>query len=183
MHLIRKGYLIDILRTDTNVTNVNRTVEPLIELLEQSRPRIQRRPRNPILVGLGLGFLGNYVLGQYFNDNNDDDIDTLNRNIQKQNKHIRVTNERIDILAKNISNAVAVVKNILDKVVEAQEKADIHYAVNWNLDQLMDSIIDIKNTFKFGELTVTLLEKEIVNAELSELKSFQKIIQEGDAFY
>ena len=151
----------------------------LLNLLEAARPAQSRQARSPILVGLGLGFLGNFLLGTYFGKDNSNDIDTLNRNIHKQNKNIRVTNERIDILAKNVSDSVDVIKKILDKLIEAREKADIHYAIQWNLDQLVASITNVRNTFKFGELTVTLLKKGIINAELIDLKSFQKIITEG----
>ena len=89
-----------------NIKNNN----PLLNLLEAARPSQSRQSRSPILVGLGLGFLGNYLLGQYFGNNNDQEIETLNRNIKKQNKNIKVTNERIDILAKNVSDSVNVIK-------------------------------------------------------------------------
>ena len=152
---------------------------PLLDFLEAARPEQSVRPRSPILIGLGLGFLGNYLLSQYFGNNNDDDIEILNQNIQKQNQNIKVTNERIDILAKNVSNSVNVIKNILDKLLEAQETADLHYAILWNLDQLVSSITNIMNSFKFGELAITLLNKGILNAELIELQSFERIIVEG----
>ena len=47
------------------------------------------------------------------------------------------------------------------------------------MDQLVDSLTHVRNTFKFGELTVTLLKKGIINAELIDLKSFRKIVTEG----
>jgi hypothetical protein len=157
-------------------TAVNNT---LLNFLESARPSQRRQPRSPLLIGLGLGFLGTYLFGQYFGNNNDHEIELLNNNIQKQNQNIRVTNERIDILAKNVSNSVNVLKNILDKLVDAQETADIHYAILWNLDQLIASITDIRNSFKFSELTVTLLSKGILNAELIDLTSFERIVIEG----
>ena len=154
----------------------------LLSLLESSRPlpiRQPRSPRSPIIIGLGVGFLANYLLGQYFGNNNDKDIGILNENIQKQNKNIKVTNERIDMLASNVSNAVNTMKNILDKLVDAQKTADIHYAVLWNLDQLVASINNIRNVFKFSELTVTLLHKGILNADLIDLNSLERIVGEG----
>ena len=164
-----------------NSESLDQNTQPnaLMSLLETARPLQVRQPRSPILVGLGLGFLGNFLLGSYFGNSNNNDIETLNTNIQKTNQNIRVTNERIDILAKNVSNSVHVIKNILDKLVKAKEMADIHYAIQWNLDQLVASITNVRNTFKFGELTITLLKKGIINAELIDLKSFQKIITEG----
>ena len=97
----------------------------------------------------------------------------------KQNKNIKVTNERIDMLASNVSNAVNTMKNILDKLVDAQETADIHYAVLWNLDQLVACINNIRNVFKFSEFTVTLLHKGILNADLIDLNSLERIVGEG----
>ena len=67
----------------------------------------------------------------------------------------------------------------MDKLLEAQETADLHYAILWNLDQLVSSITNIMNSFKFGELAITLLNKGILNAELIELQSFERIIVEG----
>lgn len=155
----------------------------LISLLETSRPSPlgqPRSPRSPLLIGLGIGFLATHVLGQYFGGNtNDKDISILNDNIQKQNKNIRVTNERIDMLATNVSRAVTNMKSILDKLVEAQETADIHYAILWNLDQLVSSTINIRNVFKFSELTVTLLHKGILNADLINVTSLERIVAEG----
>ena len=119
------------------------------------------------------------MIGSIFGSQNSEEIDKLNQNILKNNKNIKITNERIDILAKNISRVQETVTEILDKLVSAQETADIHFAILWNLDQLAASISEIKNNFKFGELTLTLLEEEILNAELVDLKSFELIIQEG----
>ena len=168
-----------VIKDNSESFDQNTQPNALMSLLETARPLQIRQPRSPILVGLGLGFLGNFLLGSYFGNNNNEDIETLNTNIQKTNQHIRVTNERIDILAKNVSNSVNIIKNILDKLVEAKEMADIHYAIQWNLDQLIDSLTHVRNTFKFGELTVTLLKKGIINAELIDLKSFKNIVTEG----
>ena len=70
---------------DDNNDSVNQNIKnnPLLNLLEAAGPSQSRQSRSPILVGLGLGFLGNYLLGQYFGNKNDQDIETLNRNIQK----------------------------------------------------------------------------------------------------
>lgn len=166
---------------DSNDTVSSRPPTNIIGLLEEARPAqlSQRKPRSPIIIGLGLGFLGSYLFGEYFGNNNDKDIETLNNNIQKQNQNIKVTNERIDILAKNVSNSVNTIKNILDKLIEAQDFAEIQQAILWNCEQLVTSTTDIMNAFKFGELTVTLLTKGILDAELIDLKSFKKIIVEG----
>ena len=151
----------------------------LLEHLEQARPTHFREPRSPILVGLGLGFLGQYFLGKYFGNDNADEIANLNNNIQRTNKNIRLTNERVDILARNVSDALDSIKGILDKIVDSHAKRDIHYAINWNLEQLISSTHNIRSTFKWGDLTATLLNRGILNAELINLNSLRKIIDEG----
>lgn len=157
----------------------------LINYLEQARPFVSRRrqPRNPLLIGLGLGFLGSYLFSQLVAANNDKDIEILNRNILKQNKLIKITNERIDILAKNVSTSFDAVKTVLDKLVEAQVMRDIHYAILWNLDQLAASIADIKTTFRASEITVTLLEKGILSHDLVDIASLTRIVAEGRKFF
>ena len=82
-----------------------------------------------------------------------------------------------------MSDSIATVKNILDQLVETQRVSDIHNAINWNLDQLLTELTNIQNTFKVGELTVTLLEKGILNAELIDLQSLEKIIAEGRTYF
>jgi len=202
------GILNKLIKSNTSVSNnISRTVSPfvsslinpslpivspaketqiknnnsinIIELLESNRPPPQAERRSPILVGLGLGFLGNYVLGNYFSNNNEADIALLNKNINKNNKNLRMTNMRIDMLAKNVSNSISVIKNVLDKLVEAHQTSDIYAAIQWNMDQLASSIQNVRETFKYGELTVTMLNEGILNAELIDLKSFQSIIIEG----
>ena len=114
-----------------------------------------------------------------FDTGNKGDIDTLNRNIQKQNKLIKLTNERLDILAKNVSDSFNTVKKVLNKLVEQNELADIHSAIQWNLDQLLASITNNRNTFTASEVTITLLEKGILNPDLIDLESLKNIVSEG----
>ena len=103
----------------------------------------------------------------------------LNQNILKHNKLIKITNERIDILAKNVSNSFNTVHKILDKLVDAQANMDLHSAILWNLDQLNDNTAERLTTFKFSELTITLLESGTLNAELINIQSIDKIVSEG----
>ena len=151
----------------------------LVSLLNQVRPQIDRQPRGPALVGLGLGFLGSLLFTNSFDTNNERDIDIINNNILKQNKMIRMTNERIDILAKNVSTSFALVRTILDQLVETQNLKEIHFTILWNLDQLIASSKDIKNTFRSGEFTVTLLEQGTLVPDLIELDSVKRILNEG----
>ena len=133
----------------------------LIELLHEARPLQRRQPRSPLLIGLGLGFLGSTLLGSIFGSTNEDDIEKVNNKINQQNKLIQITNHRLDILVKNISVHQNTMKEILDKLIANQENSDIHRAIQWNLEKIIGTLKDIKTTFKLSELTLTLLEKGI----------------------
>ena len=149
----------------------------IVNYLEQARPSLQRQKRSPTLLGVGLGLLGSYIFSQNFGE--DKNLDALNQNILKHNKLLKVTNERIDILSHNVSVSINAIKNVLDKLVEAQNNEEIHFALLWNLDQLAASVAEIKNTFKSGELTLTLLEKGILVSDLLDLNSLKRILAEG----
>ena len=100
--------------------NSNSKVTSLMTYLDEARPKSIGKTRSPLLIGLGLGFLGSYLFGEIFNTNNDNDIAILNENLNKHNRLIKITNQRIDILAKNISSAQSKMKEILDKIVQSQ---------------------------------------------------------------
>jgi len=159
--------------------NDTKSSNSLMELLDQARPIQSRQQRSPILIGLGLGFVGSYLASQFFGTSKTEEIEILNNNIKRNNKQIRLTNERIDILSQNITNSLDIVKKILDKVVTSQEVSDIHEAIFYNLDQLVYSNSENRNTFRLGEIIVTLLEQGILNPELLDLPSLKRIISEG----
>jgi hypothetical protein len=122
-------------------------------------------------------------LGTLFDDNNEHDITTLNNNINKVNQKIKITNERIDILSHNVSDAISNIKNILEKINTAQYQQETFHTIVWNLDQLINNAVNIRTTFKLGEITISLLESNILNHDLLNPKSLQKIIDEGLKFY
>ena len=158
---------------DRNVTG-----ESLIETMYNARPNldlVKRQPRGLFLLGVGLGLVGSLIAERIFGGN----INTLNRDLGKSNKMVKVTNERIDILTKNISSSNEIIKSILDKMVEQNKNTDLHYAIQWNLDQLVALNTEIQNTFRLSELTLTLLDQGILNPDLIELDSLNTIITEG----
>ena len=163
--------------TDTNDTYPDNAIG-LLDILDQARPTRSREPKSPIIIGLGLGFLSTYLLGNYFNSDASA-IKALNDNIHTNNKNIMVTNERVDILSRNVSDAFDSIRNILDKIADSQNYADIHYTILWHLDQLMDSTTSLREAFKISEITLTLLDKGILTPELVKLESLKKIIDEG----
>ena len=167
---------------DTYVSNNTdfSTGSVLISLLEKNRPPLLgRQPRHPGLIGLGIGLLGGFFLTKFFNSQNNHDIIKLNHDIEKQNQMIRLTNERIDILTKNVTNSFKTVTKLLEKLTQQQEWTDIHLAILWNLEQIILSTANVRNEFRSGEVTVTLLEKNILNPELLNLVSLNKTITEG----
>ena len=140
----------------------------LITLLESSRPLLQQRQaRGPAMLGIGLsiGLLGSVLFSKFFSSTTDSQIETLNTYIQKQNKLLKLTNERVDILAKKVTDSFNAVKDVLDQLVTNQELRDIHFALLWNFELLVTAVTNIQNNFRFAELTVTLLDKQILNPE------------------
>ena len=177
---------------DTNMGNssekLNASMSPsLIDILEQARPKFNinnnigtnREDKALFLVGAGLGLLSSFVVSKIFGSNSAKEIETLNQKLGKHNKILKITNERIDILAKNISKSNEVMKNILEKLIKNNENQDVHYGVLWNFDQIIALNIEIATTFRLGELTLTLLNKGILNPELIEINSLQTIVNEG----
>ena len=154
----------------------------LITLMESARPLLpQRQPRGPALLGIGLsiGLLGSVLFSKFFSSTTDNQIESLNKDIQKQNKLLKLTNERVDILAKNVTDSFNAVKDVLDKLVTHQELQDVHFALLWNFEQLVTAVTNIQNNFRSAELTVTLLDKQILNPELLNLNSLNRTITEG----
>ena len=149
-------------------------------MLEQARPIVlQRQARHPALLGRGLGFISSLFLMKFFESSNTQDIQKLNNDMIRQNKLPKLTNQRIDILAKNVFTQINTIKITLDKIVESQEMQDIHYAILWNLEQIVQSTNIVKNEFRSGVVTVILLEKDILNPELVNLDSLNKTVTEG----
>ena len=92
------------LQTKLNIVwnNLGRRNHTTPKILNAARPlRIPPVPTQfpTLLVGLGLGALGGALgLGSLWY-NSKPDIDTINRNILKTNKRVKLTNNRIDVLA------------------------------------------------------------------------------------
>lgn len=165
--------------TDLEIASERPTT--LLTHLFQERPRkgTRQQNRSPAIIGLGIGFLASYLFSSIFDNNNKHAIENINKNINVNNKLLRITNERIDMLATNVSLAFNAVKTVLDKLAVNQELADIHQTIIWNFDQLLASITDIRNTFKASEVTITMLEQGVLNPDLIDLDSFKATIEEG----
>ena len=89
----------------------------LVDLLKQARPIVpQRQARHPTLLGLGLGFISSLFLTQFFGSSNMQLVQKLNNDIIRQNKLLKLTNQRIGILAKTVSTQISTIKTILDKI-------------------------------------------------------------------
>ena len=115
---------------ETNIGNVSEKINgsessSLIDILEQARPKFNveknigsnREEKALFLVGAGLGIISTFVVNKIFGSNSAEEIKSLNQKLGKNNKLIKLTNERIDILAKNISKSNEVMKKILEKLI------------------------------------------------------------------
>ena len=153
----------------------------ILELFHKNRPQFggNRQPKAVFLAGAGLGLLGGVLVSKIFGANNAEEIAKINRNINRNNKNIKLTNERIDILAKNISRSQELVKKILEKIVETNKQQDVHLALLWNYDQIITLNNELTHTFEMAEMTLTLLDNHILNPELIQLDSLKAIIEEG----
>lgn len=168
---------------------IDNTAEPiknetsiLLTYLINASTESHRQAKNPLFLGLGLGFLSSLIFDKLF-DNNKAEIATLNANIKKNNKYLAITNERINILEKQVAKTNSNIKNVLLKMIAAQEKDDLMRLITWNLEQVLDSVHEIKILFRFAELTVMLLDEGILNPELIDLHSLQRIVTEGQATF
>ena len=151
----------------------------MIHLLEKVRPKSQRTPRSPLIFGLGIGVFGSLIFSKYFYTNNDHELELLNENVRKISHNVKITNERIDLLSVNVSNSINLIKNVLEKLVESNERDDITQTILWNLDNLVTNAANIRNEFKFSQTTITLLDQGILNKELLDVRNIQSIITEG----
>ena len=158
----------------------NTTHNQIIRSLNQIRPpKTQSFPGLLIGFAVGVGAIGSTLIGNLFNDNNGKEIEALNENIQKIDRKIILTNNRIDVLDSKITNAIGNIKTILDKIVTVGREREVYEGVLWNLQQITENIIEIKASFKLMEIIVTMLESSIINSELIQLTTLQEIIKEG----
>ena len=156
----------------------------IINSLQQFRPpKTQHFPGLLVGFAVGVGALGANLLGNVFGYDNDEQIQTLNENINKVNDKLLVTNKRIDVLAKNISTAITDVKQILEKIIDVGYKKEVYDGIMFNLDQISEEVSNMEFTFQFSELVITMLESGIINPDLIEVRTFQQIISEGIATF
>ena len=173
---ILRSNLTNTSTLSTSARNVNYIVNALYSA--RTNPTI-REPRGMLLLGTGLGMLGGVIASKIFGASNADEINKINENLHKHTASIKLTNERIDILAKNISRSNEIVKNVLDKMLEKNIRNDLHYAFLWNFEETIALNRDIQKTFELAELTLALLDHGILNPELINLDSFKAIVAEG----
>lgn len=164
-------------------------IPTLIDTLETTRP-IDKAPSQHFLgtiialgVAFGAGALTTSLVGTLSKEDNEKQIKALNDNIHKVNKKIQITNERIDVLSENVTNAVNDIKIILDKIVKLHKKTHIYEVMIWNIEQLIETSIDTYHSFRLGEIIITMLESGILNADLIEITTFKNIITEGLTFF
>jgi len=176
-------------RTSFPTSTWETQVPVIITTIEASRPSNTQQGSRPqsflgIIAGLGVAFgvgaITSAIPSLFGGSNNNvNDIKTLNNNIQKLSKQILITNNRIDVLAENVTNAINDVKVILNKIVAVSERAETLNTLLWNIDQIIDSYSELFQSFRIGKLIVTLLESGIITPDLIDIYTFNKIIHEG----
>ena len=171
-------------RLQVRDATTNVSGDHFLEAIHEHRPTLtpltlsERKPRGFFLAGAGLGLLGGVIINKFFGGDTAN-IKQINENLGKHSKLIKVTNERLDILAKNISRSNEIIKTILDKMVESNQKQDLYFAIQWNLDQISSVNAEIINRFRLAELTMTMLENDIINADLIQISSLKAVVSEG----
>ncbi len=153
--------------------------ESLIHYLDEQETLPTPQARSPILIGLGLGLVGSFIANKIFGSDSEAQINQINQDMQKVNRNIRLTNNRIDLLAENVATSQQNIKKIIEQLVKNQDFDDLHHALIWNFDQIAANIHAIESKFKFAEIVTTLLEQGIIRPELIHLPSLKKIIEEG----
>lgn len=154
-----------------------------------ARPSVIRpSPDQQIFLGTAIvgaiGFIGGSLVGSLFGgEDNSDEINSLNDNIQAVNSKVRITNQRIDVLSKNLTLSIRNIKLILNSMTELNKRTQSTYTVQWNLDQLKQAATNLLILFRIADNSVTLLRSGYLNADLLNLETFAKVIQEGKKFY
>ena len=154
-------------------------------ILYEMRPTLDttRKPRSLFLAGAGLGLIGGLVGTKLFTNDNSAEISEINEKLEKQSKLLKITNQRIDILNKNVSQSVAITKEILKNLIKTQAWANVHSGIQWNLDQLISTNTEILNDFRLAELTLTLLDNGILNPDLIKIDSLKATVEEGKKLF
>ena len=125
LHALNEPFVsaVTTLRTyNDSVIPTESSDKSLIDLLENAKLIVYRRQaRNSAFLGLGVGSISSLFLSKFFGSSNTQYIQKLNNDVVIQNKLLKLTNQRIDILAKNVSNQIETIKTILDMIVESQK--------------------------------------------------------------
>jgi len=184
--------LLMTLLTDANITlpgNVTNSTSfiprrspisvSLLNTLEQARPK---PPPKQFIVAAGLlaAFTGGALISQLIaGDDNSEAIDMINTNLRKQNNNIQLTNERIDILTANVTEAFDKVQTVLQQINTYSRTRDKTSALLFNLDQLIERSDIQLLEFKSQLVNIALLKKGIINPDNIDITSVEKIMSEG----
>ena len=135
------------------------------------------------VVGIAAGLLGVGLLDSLFGNDESRDIENLNDQVQRVDKSIRVTNARIDILSKNVSNSLEDITLVLDKMQKFSAGVERKQIITWNLDQLRRVALNHLLLFRISENTLALLRAGIINTDIIDIKTLQRVITEGTTYY
>ena len=139
------------------------------------------------LSGVAIGTVGlvaGGIMGSLFGGgDNSEKITTLNDNIQAVDTKVRITNERIDVLSKNLTMGIKKIRLILESMTELNQRTQSTFTIQWNLEQLKQAANNLLILFRVCDNTVTLLRSGHLNADLLNLETFKRVIAEGTNYY
>ena len=148
------------------------------------RPIISRSPPGAefflgVDAGIGAGLVGGGLIITLFSDGKREEIELINRNINKLHKKISVTNKRLVIIAANVTNAMKNIQVILDNINTLQSGLENRYLLVWHLSQIKEASELILILFKLAEISLSWLREGISSSEVVNIETFKAIKDEG----
>ena len=122
------------------------------------------------------------LVNELFSDDSAD-LEAINSDIHTLNDKILVTNERIDILAKNISTSLEDMKLVLTNLNNVNREAEHKYIIDFNVKQLVDGASNCLLLLKIIDNSLALLRSNVLTYDLFDIDSFRRILQEGSTHF
>ena len=134
-----------------------------------------------VIAGVGAGLLLGGVIGNLISGKLDKwSLNNLNEKINKNGKNIMITNERIEIMEKNITDIFQNIKKIFIEIETEKEQKNIVEHLIFNLKNIEDTSNNYINLLKIKQNKLTLLRNGLINPEIININQFKKVIEEGE---
>ena len=136
-----------------------------------------------VAAGLTVGLVGGGLIGSLFGSDHTEDINKLNNNLHKVDKKIKFTNNRIDILASNLTTSIEKIRIILEGMNQIQKDKETRALIMWNIQQTKLAATNSLILIKIIENQLALLRKGIISSDVLNIKSFEAVVSEGIRHY